>query len=124
MTLDQEQRNDFVFSFELNGSRISLIENLVSDNLAYMPEITRDGRYLSLSTFDQSTFRLHVYDFETQKTFDIDGVFRQYDWSLNSEWLLLTGGNGLRLVSPGHEYEHLVSRDLPGCYSATWIEAN
>jgi hypothetical protein len=121
---DLEQRNDFIFTFELNLGRISLIENLALDKLAYVPEITRDGRYLSWATSEQSAFRLHIYDFETQNTLDIDGVFRQYSWSLNNEWLLLTGGNGLRLVSPGHEYEHLVSRDLPSCHSATWVEAN
>jgi hypothetical protein len=45
-----------------------------------------------------------------------------YDWTADSQWLLLNTPNHLKLIAPDYDYQQLIFHDFRGCYEAQWVK--
>jgi len=93
--------------------------------------VSPDGRWLTISTLEEKQedrWSIHVYEIgeeSTQKyiTRYPSYTFRRphYDWSADSQWLVIVDDGFLRLVSPTLGTERFMPHGLSSCAHPSWI---
>ncbi len=93
--------------------------------------ITSDGRWLTVIRFDNpvtNTWVFYLIDTQTAETKVLTlsypaypAPFPFYDWSADSQWLLLVDNGFLRLVAPAHDYERTITHDYAACRYPSWV---
>jgi hypothetical protein len=111
-----------------------MIFDLDRGRLASPPQITPDGRYLSVpivgtppggSSFVQylALIPLESADMlvgEASEIYETNrGVY--HDWSLDGGWLLISDQSFIRLIAPGYDYDQVIHHDIDACHEALWI---
>jgi hypothetical protein len=94
--------------------------------------VSPDGRWLSSSRLDPEqadTWIIYARDTELNQTYQYTVPYPSsmfihpfYDWSKDGNWLVIVDQNYLRLISPAHNYERLITHDLQTCSHPAWID--
>ncbi|HET7091610.1 MAG TPA: hypothetical protein VFL17_23515, partial [Anaerolineae bacterium] len=100
-------------------------------NIAGLPAVSPDGRWLAQNTWDGASTHTSLILFDL-----VEGKFQtlnfkprsrdllagsEYDWSSDGRWLQVLDNGVLHLIAPDYEYEHIVVPASPGCVFAAWI---
>jgi hypothetical protein len=131
---EPDSRSSYLLSLWQDTGQLEAIFDLGRSNPLGLPQITPDGRYLSLYTVGirpggpsriqyltliplESADRLvggpvEVYEINP-------GVY--HDWSQDGRWLLVSGQSFIRLIAPGYDYDQEIHHDIDACHEALWI---
>ena len=129
-TVSAEPPYGVIFVYDWRSRKVQGFIRL-ERNVAGLPIVSPDGRWLAQNTWDgagaHTSLILFNLDRGESQTFaftprsrDILGGL-QYDWSSDGRWLQVLDDGVLHLIAPDHEYEHVVVPESPGCVSAAWI---
>ncbi len=93
--------------------------------------ITPDGRWLTVVRFVDpvtSTWEVYIRDIERGETQtrtlnypDYPAPTPFYDWSADSNWLVLIDDGFLRLLAPTYNYERVITHEFAACRYPAWI---
>ncbi len=91
--------------------------------------LSPDGRWLvGHASASESSGALHLYDIEEQQTktitFWLGDTARwnpTYEWSNDSQWLLVMNDGVLTLIAPESSYWQTIVPEAPGCIFAAWV---
>jgi hypothetical protein len=124
----------YLLSLRQDTGELDMIFDLDRGRLASPPQITPDGRYLSVpivgtppggSSFVQylALIPLESADMlvgEASEIYETNrGVY--HDWSLDGGWLLISDQSFIRLIAPGYDYDQVIHHDIDACHEALWI---
>ena len=93
--------------------------------------LSPDGRWITAnrpSPDTADTWLIYAHDTQQQQThiYTISYpssmfIHPYYDWSRDSNWLVIIDQNYLRLIAPAHNYERLITHDLQNCSHPAWV---
>lgn len=94
--------------------------------------VSPNGRWLSAgrpSPNAADTWLIHAHDTALNKSYVYSVgypssmfIHPYYDWSKDSNWLVIVDQNYFRLIAPAHNYERLITHDLQNCSHAAWVD--
>jgi hypothetical protein len=95
-------------------------------NLQFSPpfHITADGRFLTIPAFESGTisggWQLLIFDLDpVAGNWQYNTETAYFDWSADSQWLLIAEDEALRIISPRLDYERKIPHSL-GCHTVGW----
>jgi hypothetical protein len=87
-------------------------------------QFSDDGRFLTITAFERGTlsgsWQILVFDLNSaagNRQYNTGTAY--YDWSADSQWLLIAEEDALRLIAPQHNYERQIPHTL-GCHTVGW----
>lgn len=118
-------------AFSLEGATVGF-PSLAASN-GFVPfVVSTDGRWLTTSRpspDEPDTWDIFVHDTELNATREYSVGYPSsqfshpyYDWSKDSNWLVIVEKNYLRLVAPGYNYERLISHSFQTCSHVAWVD--
>jgi hypothetical protein len=86
-----------------------------------------DGRTLILDKpFDQSGRRTLVLTHDTievgQQVVPTNSGHISYDWTADSQWLIISHPGFLKLIAPEHDYVQIIPHEFGGCDRVEWVQ--
>jgi hypothetical protein len=140
------QYNIFTFQFDdwtqsVSGT-LTLLMQLDDPPLGYPSLITPggippvsfspDGRWLvaaQLTAPPDDTWQIRLHDIPANRTQHISTSSPRYpanspffDWSGDSQWLVLVDDGFFKLIAPAAGYERIVLHDFDACYYTAWVD--
>ncbi len=119
-----------VFSLDVSTRALELLYYEAATT-AYPPfQISADGRWLTLLTYQRlndAVSQLYLYDLTDPTAAGqviASGDYVAYDWSRDSQWLVVYDDQRLYALAPAFEYERLYVPGQEACYDVAWQGAD
>jgi hypothetical protein len=83
-----------------------------------------DNRFFTVALLEQTSVILRFYDSlkNDYLSYPVRSAWRGgFDWTFDSNWLLILEDEGIRLVAPAHDYDYFVGHDFGRCETAVWV---
>lgn len=116
----------YLIAYAPATGRMALYENLREFETAVFLSNSPDNRHFLIAVLEQSGVAMRLYDVQQNqyRSYAVPSAWRgRYDWSANSDWLLILEEDGVRLVAPAYDYERRIVHDYLGCETAVWVNA-
>jgi hypothetical protein len=129
-TGEAEPSYGVIFAYDWRSREVRSFIPL-EQNIAGLPSVSPDGRWLAQNTWDGASphtslilfdlvgGKFQTLNFNPRSPNPLAGLL--YDWSSDGRWLQVLDNGVLHLIAPDYEYEHIVVPASPGCVFAAWV---
>ncbi len=116
----------YLFEYFPETGKISFFQSFREFQTAVFLGSSPDNRYFSIAVLEESGVAMRLYDVQQNqyRSYSVPSAWRGgYDWTPDSEWLLILEEDGVRLVAPAYDYERRIVHDFSGCETAVWVNS-